>query len=242
MFRERIRGKKSVLFLSVIVAATLLVGCKKTANESKQKEYTVLTVTANDVKTINKYPATIRGRQDVAIYPQVSGRIMRVCITEGQHVSKGQTLFVIDQVPYKAALLTARANLRSAEAQVATARLTYEGKKQLFNNKVTSAFEVRKAANALHTAEAGVAQAQAQVVEAKNNLSYTVVSSPCSGITGTIPYRAGTLVSSDMTSPLTTVSDNSVMYVYFSIPENRLLALSREYGSSTRLLYRPCLK
>lgn len=81
-----------------------------------------------------------------------------------------------------------------------------------------------------------MAQAQAQVTDARNNLSYTVVSSPCDGVTGTIPYRVGTLVSSTMTSPLTTVSDNSVMYVYFSIPENSMISLIRKYCSSDKVL------
>lgn len=225
------------LFCATLLAAVLLTSCKKvTVGQEEQKEYSVMTVGKQDITTVNKYPATIRGRQDVEIYPQVTGRITKVCIYEGQHVSKGQPLFIIDQVPYRAALQTAQANLRSARAEVATARLTYEGKQQLYKSKVSSLFELQKAHNALNTAEAAVAQAQAQVTDARNNLSYTVVSSPCNGVTGTIPYRVGTLVSSTMTSPLTTVSDNSVMYVYFSIPENNMISLIRQYGSSDKVL------
>ena len=72
---------------------------------------------------------------------------------------------------------------------------------------------------------------QAQQVNAANNLSYTVVKSPCDGVVGTLPYRVGALVSSAMAAPLTTVSDNSSMYVYFSMTENQLLSLIRQYGS-----------
>lgn len=225
---------RKAAILTAALAASLLAGCKKGAEGVRPREYAVLTVSPGSVATVSKYPATIRGRQDVEIYPQVSGRITAVRISEGQRVRRGQPLFVIDQVGYRAALQTARANLRAAKAEAASARLSYEGKRELYANKVTSAFDLRKAENALHSAEAAVEQARAQVTEAGNNLSYTVVCSPCDGVTGTIPYRLGTLVGPSMQSPLTTVSDNSVMYVYFSIPENSMLSLIRRYGSADK--------
>lgn len=152
-------------------------------------------------------------------------------MTEGERVRCGQTLFIIDQVPYQAALETAVANVKAAKANVSTSKLTYDGKKELFGQKVISQFELSTAENGLLTAKAQLAQAEAQEVNARNNLSYTVIASPADGVVGTIPYRAGTLVSSSSSQPLTTVSDNSVMYVYFSMPENRLLSLVRRYGS-----------
>lgn len=121
---------------------------------------------------------------------------------------RGQTLFIIDQVPYLAALQTAIANLEAAKANVSTAQLTYDGKKELFDQKVISQFELSTAENALLTAKAQQALAEAQKVNAENNLSYTVVSSPADGVVGTIPYRVGALVSASSPQPLTTVSDN----------------------------------
>lgn len=219
-----------------LMPVLLLWGCSGSSVEEKPMEYSVLTVGESDVTVINKYPALIRGRQDVDIYPQITGKITSVCVNEGEHVKKGQTLFIIDQTSYKAALQNATANLSSAKAEVSTARLSYDGKKELYDNKVTSLFEVRKAENALLSAKAALEQAKAQVTNARNDLSYTVVSSPCDGVVGTIPYRVGALVSSSSTSPLTTVSDNSEMYVYFSIPENRLISLMRRYGSPEKVL------
>ena len=81
-----------------------------------------------------------------------------------------------------------------------------------------------------------LAQAKAQEVSARNNLSYTVVKSPADGVVGTLPYRVGALVSSALAQPLTTVSDNSDMYVYFSMTENQLLGLIRQYGSKEEVL------
>lgn len=194
-------------------------------------EYAVLTVSTTDREVPSNYSATIRGRQDIDIYPQVSGTISQLCVTEGQHVSKGQTLFIIDQVPYKAALQTAEANVAAAKAGVATAQLTYDSKKELFAKKVISQFDLTTSKNQLLTAKAQLAQAEAQRVNAANNLSYSVVKSPADGVVGTLPYRVGALVSAAMPQPLTTVSDNSDMYVYFSMTENQLLNLVRAYGS-----------
>lgn len=217
---------------AVLIAALLLAGCRQHTTEESEQEYRVITVETTDVEYHDKYPATIKGCQDVEIFPQVGGRITKVCVTEGQRVCKGHTLFVIDQVPYKAALQTAIANENAALAAVATARLNRDGKKELFDRKVTSEFEVKKAENALLSAQAALEQARAQVTDAKNNLSYTTVSSPCDGVVGTLPYRVGALVSASISTPLTIISDNSEMWVYFSIPENQMIAWIREYGSA----------
>lgn len=226
-------------FRTVISSAclALLTACGNERPVSDgPRAYPVFTVLASSVETVDDYPATIRGRQDIEIYPQVSGKITRVDVVEGQRVRKGQTLFIIDQIPYRAALQTAVANVKAAKANVSTAQLTYDGKKELFSQRVISQFELSTAENALLTAEAQQAQAEAQEVDARNNLSYTVITSPADGVVGTISYRVGALVSPTSAQPLTTVSDNSVMYVYFSMPENRMLALIRRYGSVEKTL------
>lgn len=175
------------------------------------------------------YTAVINGRQSVEIRPQVSGTIIQVCIAEGAQVKKGQTLVIIDQVPYKAALETAIANVKSAEASVATARLTADSKEQLFKENVVSAFDLQTARNSLLQAEATLAQAKAEEVNARNDLSYTEVKSPVDGVSGMLPYRVGALVDASITTPLTTVSDDTEMYVYFSMTESQVLSLIRQY-------------
>lgn len=175
------------------------------------------------------YTAVINGRQSVEIRPQVSGTITQVCIAEGAQVKKGQTLVIIDQVPYKAALETAIANVKSAEASVATAQLTADSKEQLFKENVVSAFDLQTARNSLLQAEATLAQAKAEEVNARNNLSYTEVKSPVDGVSGMLPYRVGALVDASITTPLTTVSDDTEMYVYFSMTESQVLSLVRQY-------------
>lgn len=196
----------------------------------------VITVSAGPVEINESYSASIRGRQDIEIYPQVSGKITELCVTEGQKVRKGEVMFVIDQVPYQAALRTAIANVHAAEAQVETARLDYTSKQQLFAEQVVSEYDLSTARNALAVAEASLEQARAQETDARNNLSYTEVKSPSDGVVGTLPYRVGALVSASLPQPLTSVSDNSSMYVYFSMTENQLRALLREYGSPDSLI------
>ena len=193
-------------------------------------------ITTSDKELQTTYSASIRGRQDIDIYPQVSGFLTKLCVEEGQAVRKGQVLFIIDQVPYRAALQTAEANLEAARASVATAQLTYDSKKELFAQNVISEFDLQTSYNNLLTAKAQLAQTEAQRVSAANNLSYTEVKSPADGVVGTLPYRVGALVSASLPKPLTTVSDNSDMYVYFSMTENQLLALTRQYGSKAEAL------
>ena len=170
------------------------------------------------------------------VYAKVSGKITNAKITVSQVVKKVQRLFVIDQVPYRAALRVAEANYAAAEVALAAAQLDYDNTKQLYDNKVVSIYELQTAQNNVLSAKASLAQMEAQKVNAENDLSYTEVKSPSDGVVGTIPYRQGTLVTSTMEEPLTTVSDNSEIYVYFSMNENRLLDMAYEYGTIANAL------
>lgn len=221
-----------IVFAVVIATSAMLVSCGgKQQQQIPTATFKTTTVGRQDVTLETKYSATIRGRQDVDIYPQVGGTLKQICVTEGQAVREGQTLFVIDQVPYQAALNTAEAALKAAKASEATAAMNYESKKKLFAEKVISDFDLQATYNTLLSAKAQVAQAEAQVTNARNSLSYTVVKAPTSGVVGTLPYRQGALVSAQLPQPLTTVSDNSQMWVYFSISERDLLSIVRKSGS-----------
>lgn len=223
--------KQQFVKVAIFVSCLAVTSCGSAPTAPKEAEYSVINISTTDKEVQSMYSATIRGRQDVDIYPQVSGTISQLCVNEGQVVSKGQTLFIIDQVPYKAALQTAQANVDAANAGVATVQLTYDSKKELFSKNVISQYELSVAENSLLTSKAQLAQAEAQRVNAANNLSYTVVKSPSNGVVGTLPYRVGALVGPSVPQPLTTVSDNSDLYVYFSMAENQLLDMTREYGS-----------
>ena len=207
------------------------VGCKEEKGSSKRtREYNAMILQTTSRKLASTYSATIRGKQDIDIRPKVQGYITDIKVKEGSIVRQGQTLFVIDQVPYQAALATAEANVDVAKAQVDAAELSATSKEKLFEQNIISDFDLRMARTQLASAKAQLAQARANELTATNNLSYTLVKSPVDGVVGTLPFRVGTLVSPSDASPLTTVSDNSEMYVYFSMSESQVLSLKRQYG------------
>ena len=130
----------------------------------------------------------------------------------------------------------AEAAVATAEANEATAKQTLEGKQLLYEDRVISDFELRTAQNSYKSAKAALLQAQAEKRDAENNLSYTLVKSPVDGFAGMTSYRIGALVSASMTDPLIRVSDNSDMYVYFSLTEKQVLSLTAQYGSLDKAL------
>lgn len=229
---------KEKMFKSLILTCILVLvtSCKEQKSQTAVSDYKTQKVTLSDRTVYSTFSATIQGKQDVGVYPQISGLITAVLVKEGAAVKKGQTLFIIDQVPYKAALRTAKANVEVAEASVATAKMTVDSKEELFKENVVSQFDLQTARNSLRSANATLAQAQAELLNARNNLSYTVIKSPVDGIAGMSSYRVGDLVSSSMSSPMISVSDNSEMYAYFSMTEKQILALSRQNGSLTDAL------
>ena len=208
-------------------------------NQGRQQtvpEFAVITLQPETVKLTSAYPATFKGRQDVEIRPNVSGFITKLCVDEGSSVQKGQTLFVIDPVQYEEAVNVAKAAVEVAKANVATAELTAKNKRQLEQKNIISKFDLQTAETALASSEAALAQAKAQLTNAEKNLSYTQVTSPVNGVMGKVPFRVGSLVSPSMTTPLTTVSDISEMYAYFSMTEKQLLDLIRQDSTSSKIL------
>lgn len=221
-----------ILALSLLLATLTISSCgeKKQRNQDAA-QYETIVVGKKDMSLERQYSARITGRQIVEVRPQVSGCITHILTGEGQAVRKGQTLFIIDQVPYRAALEMAIAARKSAEARLATARMNYQNETELKEGHVVSNISVETMRNALLEAEAVVAQTKAQEVNARNNLSYTEVKSPVSGVASMIPWHVGSLVSSNISEPLVTVADDSEVYVYFSISENQALDLVAQYGS-----------
>lgn len=220
----------SIIFLGLCLLS--FSACKQDKSEQTQSGgYSLMKLKAEDRELSVKYSAVIEGKQDVEVRPQVSGTITRVCVQEGARVRKGQLLFIIDQIPYQAAMQKAKAAVATAEANLATAKLNLEGKESLFKEKVISDFELRTAQNEYKSAQATLQQAEAEQRTAENNLSYTEVRSPVDGFAGMTAFRVGALVSPTMSDPLITVSDNSDMYAYFSLTEKQVLALTAQYGS-----------
>ena len=191
-------------------------------------EFPVVTVGTSSTTMQSTYPAVIKGVQDVEIHPKVQGFITQINVKEGQTVSAGQVLFVLDNVTYQAQVRQAQASVNTAEAACNTAKLSFENSQKLHQNGVIGDFELKSATNQFEQAKASLAQAQAALTSAKEMLNFCYVKSPAAGVVGSLPYKVGTLVSAGNT--LTTVSNISSMEVYFSMTEKDVLAMSKNAG------------
>lgn len=225
---------KSILLIAAVCA--VVPCCKEVQNSHSARQYSVMTLQPTSRQLSSIYSATIRGKQDIDIRPKVSGYITEINVKEGSKVSKGQTMFVIDQTTYESELQTAIANVNVAKAAVAASELTLNSKEQLFNQKIISEYDLQMARTTLARDKAQLAQAEAKATQAQSNFNYTLVKSPVDGVVGSLPFRVGTLVSPNDAVPLTTVSDNSEMYVYFSMTESMVLSLTRQFGSLDNVL------
>ena len=221
--------KKIALWM---LSAALLTACGSKSSQMPEanKDFAVETVKTTEADLKTSYPATIKGMQDIEIRPKVSGYLTKLLVDEGATVRKGQPLFLIDSEQYQAAVNSAKAQVRVCKANIATQKLTVENKQALFDQKIISSYDLQMAKNTLESYKAQLAAAQASLQSAQDNLRWCTVTSPSDGVVGMIPYRVGSLVSASSAQPLTTVSNISQMYVYFSMTEKQLLGLTREQG------------
>lgn len=220
--------------LTIAAIAAMLVSCgggKQGKPDFSDNEYAVRTIGSSDADLQTKYPATIKGQQDVEIRPKASGFITRICVKEGQTVSAGQLLFEIDNQTYKAQVNQAQAALTAATSQMNTAKLTYDNAQKLFAANVIGQYELDATKNTYESAKANVGQAQAALATAKEALSYCFVTAPTSGVVGALPYKVGALVSASSPEALTTISNNSGLEIYFSITEKEVLNMTKTSGS-----------
>jgi len=220
---------KWALALGMVVAG--VASCGIDMPKEVQSSFETMTVEKKDITVPVKFSAKLKGQADVTITPQVSGQLMRICVTEGQQVNKGQTLFVIDSrnaqhelEAARANLQAAQANLSAAQAQANSAKLEYESNKNLFDKKIVSSYMMENSKNsynqalaAVSQAKASVTQAQSAVNRAKVNLGFCTITAPVAGVIGEIPVRTGDQVSP--ASQLTIVSGNRQMDAEFSVTE-----------------------
>lgn len=232
MLKEKIMNVRMLNGAAVIaVGLTMNMAVTSCGGDAQQQqapapEIATMTVALGNAENESVYPALIKGKTDIDIRPQVTGFITKVHVDEGQRVRKGQTLFTLDQVQYQAAVDNAAAAVNSAQTRLKTAQMTADTKRQLLDKNIISAYEYQLADNDVQTARAALAQAQSSLVNARKNLAYTVVTAPSDGVVGTIPNREGSLASPSSAQPLTTISDNSKVYAYFSLTEKDLLEMT----------------
>lgn len=179
------------------------------------------------------YTASVQGKRDVEIKPQVDGYLTNIAVDEGAYVHKGQPLFLIDRRPFEEQLNTARAALVAAKAKMESAQIDVDKIKPLVENKVVSDVQLKSAQATYANAQAAVEQAQAEMEAARINLGYTTITAPSDGYVGIIPYKTGSLVTKAQDKALTVVSETKDMRVYFSMSEPDFLRFKEKYAGNT---------
>ena len=146
---------KKVFIACVVVMLAVLCSCKLDMPKETQSSFETMTVQKSDIEVPVKFSAKMKGQADVTIMPQVSGQLMKIYVTEGQQVHKGQTLFVIDSRNAQHELESARANLQAANAnlqaaisQANSAKLEYESNKNLYDKQIVSNYMLESSLNA----------------------------------------------------------------------------------------------
>ncbi len=234
---------KAILRLSVILLLGAVLASCNGDKEEKAKQaaaaaampqpYPVFDISTQSTTLNSDYPATIEGIQDVDIRPKVDGFIERIYVDEGAVVKKGQLLFKINAPQYEQQVRTAAAAISSAEANVSAAQLQVNKTRPLVEKDIISKYELDAALLTLQSRRAALAQAKAELSNARVNLGYTSITSPVDGIVGSIPFKTGSLVSGSSAQPLTTVSNIAKVYAYFSLNEKQLLDFSSTYKGKT---------
>ena len=227
----------SGLLYSVIIMA-LLTGCAassaKTENPGAQvTSLPVLKIESTPASTFREYNATLEGKVNVEIRPQVDGYLDKIYVDEGAYVKAGQPLFRINDRPYQEQLSNASASLQAAKANEEKAQVEIDRLTPLVQNNVVSDVQLKTATAAYQAAKAAVGQAQANVSNARINVGYTIISAPVSGYIGRIPFKMGSLVGRGETQPLTMLSDVNEVYAYFSMSEVDFIAFKNKMSGNT---------
>lgn len=216
------------------VAALSLVACKKEApKQDGPKPYPVVNVESKNVVGYQTFPATIQGRVNNDVRAKIQGYITQVLVDEGQYVTKGQPLFRLETnilnetaAASKAGIGAAESNIAAAQAAVAAANVEVNKLKPLVQKNIISNVQLQTAQANLDQAQAQLKQAQAAKSQAvanykgvEANIEYSVIRAPISGVIGKLPLKVGSLVGPSDQTPLTTISDTSEIYAYFSMNE-----------------------
>jgi len=220
--------RKLIIVLTVLFAAC---GSVDKGDENAISEYELMTVQRGGYDMQTEYAAQINGKTDIMIVPRIEGYLQDVKVKEGANVRKGQLLFVIDQVAFRSAVRSAQSAVMQAAASMEKAKQDYEAKKKLYDSNLISDFDLSQTKRDYDIAEAHLNAAKAELDAARNNLSFTELRSPSDGVVGRIPYRRGDFVAPTFQEGLTMVSDNSEMYVYFSLGERHIMDYMYRYGS-----------
>ena len=253
--------KNSLIILSLSLLGVLSCSKKEEAKQEGPKEVPVIQVQVRNVTGYKSFPASIQGRTNNDVRAKIQGYITQVLVDEGQYVTKGQPLFRLETNMLNQSAGAARAGVGAARSGVSAAKANVSAAQAEVNasqvevNKLIPLVQKNIISSVqLETAKANLARAQAQLAQARAaeqqasagvsqasatyqgvqaNIDYSVIRAPISGVIGRLPLKVGSLVGPQDPTPLTTVSDTSAVYAYFSMNEREYFDfLENSYGAT----------
>lgn len=208
MFNTTEINMKKVIIITSLFTSFCFAGCGSKEHEQEDEiKFTVTSPLKQDTTVTRDYVCQIRSIQHIELRALERGYLQNIYVDEGQMVKKGQMMFQI--LP-----LILQAETQKAQAEADFAEIEYKNTKQLSDSNVVSP-------NELALAKAKFEKAKAELVLAQTHLQFTQIKAPFDGIMDRFQVRLGSLVSEG--DLLTTLSDNSEMWVYFNVPEAEYL-------------------
>jgi RND family efflux transporter MFP subunit len=217
-----------LLRLSLLGLGLALFSCSKSKEgEGKVNDtYVITNPLVIDTTYIQDFVADINCVKNIEIRARVKGYLERIYIDEGKPVAAGQVMFLISSQEYKQDLLKANAKLKNSIAEAKAAELMVQNTKLLVDKSVVSVTELEMAQAKLDALNSMIDEAKSEVETAKLKLSYTEIRAPFSGVIDRIPNKVGSLI--DEGTLMTTLSDNSEVYVYFNVSEKEYLEFFKQ--------------
>lgn len=225
--------------LTGVLVAIVVYGCGSSAAPAggpgamPPPQLSVIAVTTSPATTYREYAATLEGKVNVEIRPQVEGILEKIYVDEGAYVKAGQPLFKINDRVYGEQLHNAQSSLLAAQANMQKAQVEVDRLLPLVEGKVISDVQLKTAKAAYEAAKASADQSNAMVGSAQINVGYTLIKAPNSGYIGRIPFKTGSLVGRGETQPLTLLSDVNEVYAYFSLSEPDFIAFKQQFAGNT---------
>ena len=193
---------------------------------------TVAAVEPRHVRLWSEFSGRLTAVDSAEVRPQVSGRITEIRFRDGQQVTAGDVLFVIDPRPYEAAVTKAEADLATAETNARLARVELDRASRLMNAQAVARDFYDQRANANGVAEAAIKSAQAALVQAKLDVDHAYIKAPISGRVSRAEITLGNLVQTTPAPLLTTIVSNNGIYADFDVDEQTYLRGVRAHAKS----------
>lgn len=203
---------KTLIYPVIVLSLIVSTSCKEEPAAQQGNRALSLPVVEVPLKTVTSYtsyPVSIEGTVSSAVRAKVSGYITEVLVDEGEKVRKNQTLFKLETQALSQDAGAARANVNAARVEV-------NKLKPLVEKGIISSVQ-------LETAEARLAQAEANYKSVTASIDYATIRSPIDGYIGAVNFRQGSLVSPADPTPLTTISDTDEVYAFFAMNERDYL-------------------